>query len=344
MDTEAQLIEIRAQMEQMKAQMAETAAAMGAIGEMPLLEEKACYGLESLNVGDGCFIVRWCKGEEEKGVGQWEILLPPGCCAVGGSCEAMNRPASNTEKHGNEENWYKLYLNEDEGSWLTDAEGIEYKKWDIIVHAKTSAGRCDKDNINTSHRYVYVSAVPHVENEDEDSEARTRERYNSLGDEFSRVVAVAYVKVIDGESVRTVEQVTSNAINVAANIASDFRLVWWFDLNPENQTVDRLYVKKVYCVANSMSAAGMVLKGDDMVDVSEFANIETLDDEEKHRIYARIRTNENLRDENIVEVILDPDNTNSDDFAVWLELYKIDKYGKVVDSRAAALTNVQIYR
>jgi hypothetical protein len=134
--------------------------------------------------------------------------------------------------------------------------------------------------------------------------------------------------------------VTSNAINVAAAPLGNFRLVWYFSVDSSGV----LDVEKVYCVANELSAAGMVLKGDDMVDVSAFAEIGTLGNGEKHEICAKIRTNENNPGENIVEVVVDATPDYSDDFMVWLRLYTIDRDGNVTDGRSQSLTNVQIYR
>lgn len=352
MDARGQMMELQAQVEQLKSQMAEQVAAMAAAMQGGGGNGTSDgLGLPVGDAGDGCFIVRWCEGADGEATGQWEMLLPHGCFAVGESCEVLNRPASETTGHEDEEDWYKINIDESVGSQLSrsgygedgNETTISYRRWDLVVHAKTSAKKYGVDALDSSaKRYIYVSAVPYFEQGEETAAAKLRRWKDELGDEFSRVVARAYVENAGG-TMRRAEHTTTNAVNVAAAARGNFQLVWYFDLDASNELV----AEKVYCVANTLSAAGMVLKGDDMIDVSAAKEIEGLDPEGArwaHSIKAKIRTNSENMEENIVEVEVDPQPAARDDFTTWLALYDIMWNGKMTDYRASSLTNVQIYR
>ena len=104
---------------------------------------------QSLRAGDDAplapFAVRLHKTEDDPD-GQWEIYLPPGCCNVGGACEPLNPPASDTSGHedddpawrslGSISNWMSL-VPEDS----TEVDGIqeEQRRAVVEIHVKPSA-------------------------------------------------------------------------------------------------------------------------------------------------------------------------------------------------------------
>ncbi len=345
LDVGEELRELKAKLRQQESQLAEIRGIVmpvesGGGIKAAAGEDGPYFAYPVGETGDGCFLVRYCKGLEGRAAGQWEIYLPPGCCAVGGDCKTLNRLASETGGHDGEDYWYKLNLNESEGgteSRTVAGNTVHSRRWEIVVHAKTSAKRYGVDALDAAPgRYMYVSAEPY---HDRTAQMEERRSLDSLGDEFSRIVATVYVDT-SGDNPRSVDHTTVNAINVAAAAMGNFQLVWYFSVDASNV----LAVDKVYCVANTMSAAGMVLKGDDMVDVSAIKNIGALAEGGSHKVYATIRTNENNLSENIVEVNVDATPTYNDDYTVWLLLYSINWKGQMTDSRATALANVQIYR
>ena len=282
------------------------------------------------------FAVRW--HEPADADGQWEVYLPPGCLSVGGTCEPLNHRVTVTAGHVDETDWYRLELDESQGEVMTrtsaDGETIRYRRWQVVVHAKTSAKIYGEDEIDEDARRIcYVSAEPTWSaNDSNDDKWRSY-----AGDEFSQQIATVIVEEESDGSGRRVEQTMSSAISVAGKTRTNFDLVWCVAIGSDNL----LKVKKLLCVRNRMSIAGMVAKGDTLVDVSAAVQ----DGDEGSYIFAKIRSNEYDQNENIVEVHVDPSGPTSNDFTTWLELYRLRNNGGIMDDyRPSALTNSQVYR
>ena len=286
------------------------------------------------------FTVRWHKPADSEG--QWEVYLPPGCLSVGGTCEPLNRRVSVTAGHDDEPDWYRLELDESAGDPITgapvDGNGntvqTQYRKWQVVAHAKTSAKIYGEDEIDEdARRLCYVSAEPTWSaNDSNDDKWRSY-----AGDEFSQQIATVIVDEESDGSGRRVEQTVSSAISAAGKTRTNFDLVWCVAIGSDNL----LEVKKLLCVRNRMSIAGMVAKGDTLVDVSAAVH----DGDEGSYIFAKIRSNEYDQNENIVEVHVDPSGPTSNDFTTWLELYRLRNNGGIMDDyRPSALTNSQVYR
>lgn len=338
MDAQGQKMEMAAQIEQLKAQMAEVKAAA---------EEAAAWGgewgwsdglgLPVMDVGDGNFLVRWCKGEDGQGSGRWEIYLPRGCVSVGATCEPINKPVWEMEGHTKEKDWYLLKMDETEGE-TESFDGEQYRAWDVVVHAKTSAKMYGMDALDAPPRWLlYASATPRK------GDVSDKRKYGpKSGDEFAQQVATIYIGEVDGETVRRVEQSTTNAISVQGRRKLNFELVWYFSVEQDGG----LKLEKVYMTRNELSVAGMVVTGDDMVDVTAAAKMDEEDEENgnRHEIYAEIRTNQ-YSGENMLEIQVDPDDMETDDFVTWIKLYGLYNGGaQIGDERAEALANLQVYR
>lgn len=277
---------------------------------------------------------------------QWEIYIPFGCMSVGQTLEALN-PAASDGKSGHEDDapgWCIFNIDEMADTATRqeeDADGNTIDVWDynIEAHAKTSAKVDGVDELDApARRLLWVSArhVP-AANEtptEEDTYANTE------GDEFSQVVGIVTIRMSNGDSdphpSYKITQLADSPISVNGRANAGFDLVWYFKKpeNAGNRTV-MLEVKKIYCIRNSASAAGMTLEGETMTDVTGVQG----------SIYACIHTNPlNPSGTNAIDVIADPRNMSTDDYMTWLQLYSMRFDAVTVDWRSQSLANIQVYR
>lgn len=277
--------------------------------------------------------------------GKWEIWLPAGCMACGGTLAPLNRPMQEVDGHGEKESgWYLLALDEDEGEPTSteEAEGEDggtvptaaVRVFEIVAHAKTSAKVDGVDGLDApARRMLYVSARkslgPHETRTDEEEAADT------WGDEFSQTVAVVTVRdAVGGGTSRRVTQAASAPISVAGRARANFDLVWYFTTDEDG----KLSVSHVYCVRNSTAVAGIDAAGPTMVEVSGA----------RSSIYARIDTNaaagNAITGENVLFVDVDPTLAAGDQYVTWLRLYDISYNAVKADYRASSLVNVQVLR
>ena len=277
---------------------------------------------------------------EGDAAGQWEIWLPPGCMSVGGDCTPLNKPAS--EKAGHEDDaadWYALDLDETGGSptrtaTVENEDGeqvtVYIRKFPIIAHAKTSAKVAGVDELDApARRLLYVSArktPPEDEQETADSGA------DFCGDEFSQLVGEVTVTVGGGKTSRRIVSRCKTTISVAGRERTNFDLVWYFEFD-ENE----LKLRKVYCVRQQASAAGISITGDTMTDILSNGG-------DVVPIYARIDVTDLSNGGGIVQVLKDPQEVSSaSPYVVWLHLYDLLDNSVVADYRYQSLTNLQLY-
>ena len=267
-------------------------------------------------------------------LGQWEIYLPDGCCNYGGTCAPINAAASTGgDDHASDESgWRILNLDESTGTTGEDAAGNTYREWRITIHVKPSAKMWGVDDLNApARRLVWASAEDALKTASNMTEA---ELYaNTPGDFYSSIVAT--VRVTDGEDgtdpARKITQIRRTPIDVAAygETLSGFGLVWYFSIDD-----GALVVEKVYCLRQVGSAAGVVITGDEMTEVTD-AN---------DGIYARIDATDLSSGYGIVEVLKDPQGIASPGpHVIWLALYNIKQNTVTADLRAQSLANIQLF-
>lgn len=268
-------------------------------------------------------------------VDQWEIFLPDGCCNYGGTCYPINAAASSAgDGHNNDDPaWRILYLDESNGTPGEDADGETYREWRITIHVKPSAKMWGVDDLNApARRLVWASAEDALKTASNMTEA---ELYaNTPGDFYSSIVAA--VRVTAGEEgaepARKVTQLRKTPVDVAdyGETLSGFGLVWYFSLGDDGALV----VEKVYCLRQVGSAAGIVITGDEMTDVTA-AN---------DGVYARIDATDLRSGSGIVEVLKDPQGISSPGpHVIWLALYNIKQNTVTADLRSQSLANIQLF-
>ena len=286
--------------------------------------------------------------------GKWEVYLPTGCLAVGQTCAPLNVPMSSVAGHDEEDKWYLLALDEDEGSpfqtrteKVTDSEGneqtitVQIRRWEVIVHGKTNAKVDGVDTLQSAaRRLMYVSAK-RTRGSGESAATAEQNAKNKWGDEFSQTVGLIYVETKpdvnnQGKTITTrrYEAGVKSSISVAAKAAQNFDLVWYFEVDDET---GELSVTHVYCIRNSTTIGGMTVDGPTMTEVTDATN----------SIWVRINTNTLISGSspNILSVVFDPSNPSSDDtFVTWLRIYNIANNVVSADYRASALNNAITYR
>jgi len=272
--------------------------------------------------------------------GQWEIWLPPGCMSVGVPLRNLNRAASESSGHDEDEDgWRLLHIDEDEGAPTFDRdEGtvhVSGRSWDVVAHAKT-AGRLDGvDAINEpAVPYLYVSAR---KNTGEGETVSEKDRIgDTQGDEFSQTVGVVEIgtRSKDGEErpYAKVERIAHTPVSVAGRPRTGFDLEWTYDVLADGT----LEVAHVYCVRQLASAAGLTLEGPDMTEVTGA----------EENVYAMIRTNPlDPTGTGAVEVVKDAQGrVVRDNWVTWLRLYDMAYDAVIIDYRAQSLVNLQVYR
>lgn len=268
-------------------------------------------------------------------LGQWEIYLPDGCCNYGGTCAPINAAASTGgDDHASDESgWRILNLDEATGTTGEDADGDTYREWRITIHVKPSAKMWGVDDLNApARRLVWASAEDALKTASNMTEA---ELYaNTPGDFYSSIVAA--VRVTDGEDgtdpARKITQFRKTPVDVAAygETLSGFGLVWYFSLGNNGALV----VEKVYCLRQVGSAAGIVITGDEMTEVTD----------SNDGIYARIDATDLSSGYGIVEVLKDPQGIASPGpHVIWLALYHIKQNTVTADLRSQSLANIQLF-
>ena len=265
-------------------------------------------------------------------LGQWEIYLPDGCCNYGGWCYPINLAASSggNDHEKDDSGWRIISLDESAGTTGTDADNNTYREWYVEIHVKPSAKMYGVDDLNKpARRLVWACAVDRLKTNLTDAE-----RYaNTPGDSWSSVVA--RVRVTEGEEgaepARKVTQLRKTSVDVAdyGETLQGFGLVWYFSLDD-----GALKVEKVYCLRQVGSAAGIVITGDEMTEVTD-AN---------DGVYARIDATDLSTGSGIVEVLKDPLGISSPGpHVIWLALYHIKQNTVTADLRSQSLANIQLF-
>ena len=201
------------------------------------------------------------------------------------------------------------------------------------LHVKPSAKMLEVDDLNKpARRLVWACASDRLKSAASLTDA---ERYaNTPGDSWSCVVA--RVRVTEGEEgddpARKVTQLRKVPVDVAdyGETLSGFGLVWYFSLGDDGTLV----VEKVYCLRQVGSAAGIVITGDEMTEVTD-AN---------DGVYARIDATDLSTGSGKVEVLKDPQGISSPGpHVIWLALYHIKQNTVTADLRSQSLANIQLF-
>ena len=286
------------------------------------------------------FLVRFHTTDTDT-TGQWEIRIPNGSVSVGGACSPINRRASDTSGHDEEDGWYLLYLDESDGTaetrQKTDADGntitVSTRRWAVTAHCKTSAKITGVDALNAAERRLVYFSADKMAAPGETFQEEPMARKFAWGDEFSAVVGTIVVEERNGEKSRRFSTNGAMAIAVAGRARQNFDLVWYFSVDQYG----RLVCDNVYAIRNSMTVAGMNVVGETMTNVS------ALKAPGSHTLFICIDINEE-NGQNAISVYVDPSDTNPDsDFTAWAQLYGKGETS-LIDYRASALNNVQVYR
>ena len=309
------------------------------------------------------FTVRLHKTEDDPD-GLWEIYLPPGCCNVGGPCEPLNPPASDTSGHEDDDpawrslgrprfsDFYYKSVSADDGNDITRRGVVE-------VHVKPSAKMYGVDLADAPARRVvwacvrdqlywdYLMAHANLANSH-------RWFYrDTAGDIFKATVAEIFHvqhQVIDGNVVTygdprvSVRQLRTTPIDAAlpqGTGVSGFDLVWALAFSESSGGLAQpagslaLEVKNLLCVRQIAAVAGIAVTGNQMTDVTD-----------AEWVYAKIHADDMSNGADIVEVVSDPGNDvySGDTNIVWLPLYQLKHNTVTADHREASLKNVQLYR
>ena len=312
------------------------------------------------------FTVRLHKTEDDPD-GQWEIYLPPGCCNVGGPCEPLNPPASDTSGHeddapawrslGSISNWMSL-VPEDS----TEVDGIQEEQRRVVVeiHVKPSAKEYGVDQLDSPARRLVWASLR------DDVETVRRRSYNSLnqasltaiykdtpGDIWACDVATithvrrsTYTPGSQGVTEYTpsinVKQHRTTPVDAAVpqgTGVSNFDLVWYLAVEESTGPFSlALGVKAVYCIRQDAAAAGIVVTGDNMTDI--ISNVK----DRAVQIYARVNVTDLTGGVGIIDVLKDPEGVSvSTPYVVWLPLYALMHNTVTADYRPQSLTNLQLF-
>lgn len=286
------------------------------------------------------FVARFHTTKDDSN-GQWEVRIPNGAVSVGGACYPLNKAASEKSGHNGESGWYLLYLDESEGTaetrQETDAEGhnvtVSYRRWAVTAHCKTSAKVTGVDALNASERRLVYFSADKMAAPGETFQEEPMARKFAWGDEFSAVVGTIIVEERGGTKSRRFSTNGAMAIAVAGRARQNFDLVWYFSVDQYG----KLVCDNVYAIRNSMTVAGMNVVGETMTNVS------ALKAPGSHTLFICVDINED-NGQNAISVYVDPSDTNPDsDFTAWAQLYGKGETS-LIDYRASALNNVQVYR
>ena len=302
------------------------------------------------------FACRFHKTEDDE-TGKWEIWMPPGCVSVGGPCEAINAPTAGVSGHEDDADGWGLicfwdsptYWNQyapartfkrqvPDGSGGTTEVTVYSYAWSVVVHAKTAGKTWQADGPDApARRLCYASARPlRVGGAGRYTQAELDEMYwdeTRAGDEFAfEVGRITFEQWVQAGAVmqrHAYEHLRRIPLDLPGRAPSNLDLEWYYAVDA---ATGRLTCEKVYCRRIEQAAAGMTVRGPDYVDVTGA----------EATIYARIDVNG--AGENVMDVVMDPDDVAGGDLVTWLHLYDVKDNRVTADYRASSLVNVQVFR
>jgi len=294
------------------------------------------------------FTVRLHKTEDDPG-GQWEIYLPPGCCNVGGTCDPLNPPASDTSGHEDDDpawrslgtiNWNQI----DAAEYRTVEAGttVGVLKVYVDIHVKPSAKLYGVDSLNLPARRLVWAGLRNAAMDNYttlNALGLQRHYKDTPGDAWTGRVATISRERDSTLGDMTITQHRTTPVDVALpqdTGVGGFDLVWSLSHRTSSDIFTlELDVKDVYCVRQLFAVAGIAVTGDQMTDV-----------EGAEWVYAKIHADDMSNGADIVEVVADPGNDvySGDTNIVWLPLYQLKHNTVSADHREASLKNVQLYR
>lgn len=298
------------------------------------------------------FAVRLHKTDGDQ-TGLWEIYLPAGCCNVGGTCEPLNPPASDTSGHEDDDlAWRSLgrinFGNFDPGS-VPAAPKVNAI---VEIHVKPSVKVFGVDNLdNTVARRVIWASVRDQNLDDYWRDKRGYEIVRSLyrdkpGDVLETDVAALTATKNPGDDEWGISISPLRSTSIVAAVpqgtgVSNFDLVWVLATEPRSGGAGyglELVVKKLLCIRQLAAAAGISITGDTMTDVVSDVNNRAV------KIYARIDVTDLTGGAQIVKVLKDPEGVSiSSPYVVWLPLYETMFNAVTSDYRSQSLTNLQLF-
>ena len=301
------------------------------------------------------FAVRLHKTENDTD-GQWEIYLPPGCCNVGGPCDPLNPPASDTTGHEDDDDgWYAFkvplntsYFTTDDSVGSSHERGPTTYKNSFVVtaHVKPSAMLAGVDPGDAPARRLLWIGVRDQNRSNSGSSGAYPDsvRYKDTpGDTWACDVAVIFgsfeidwsqhgASAANAEKKWRVNQCRTTPVDVALPSGtgiSEFDLVWNLAVSDDGE----LDVANILCVRQAASAAGIAITGDTMTDVLGATEV-----------YARVNTTDISDGSGIVQVLKDPQGINlSTPYIVWLHLYSLKHNTVTADHRSQSLVNIQLF-
>ena len=302
------------------------------------------------------FAVRLHKTENDS-VGLWEIYLPTGCCNVGGACEPLNPPASETSGHEDDDPAWRSLGRINLGAFASGGASSDSNEIHAIVevHVKPSVKVFGVDSLeNTAVRRVIWASVRDQILDDYDRERPNywlveRHHRDKAGDVFEADVAdiTATNRLEDGEwsewsiSISPRRTTPIDAAVPQGTGVSGFDLMWVLATEQRTGSLSSglaLVVKKLLCIRQLAAAAGISITGDTMTDVASNVSTSTV------KIYARVNVTDLTGGVGIVEVLKDPEGVGiSSPYVVWLPLYETMFNAVVSDYRPQSLTNLQLF-
>ncbi len=280
---------------------------------------------ESLRTGEDAiapFTVRY-----DAALDKWLVYLPSGCMNVVQTCTPIN-----TEIGGG---WYSFALDETQGTTQTLDNGATARSWSVTAHAKCRANVAGVDPVGTTfRRLLFVGAQDRLVASPTDAQLYRDTPGDTFACEIARVTVTQTTDATTNETTTTrqVQQLRNTVVDIAhAPEASSFDLVWWLRVEHDELSVDKLC-----SVRNIGTVAGMVVTGDELVDVTGAG-----------AVYAKIYAADMTSGRGILSVVKDPPAatvTAPGEYDVWLPLYDLKHNTVTADTRAFSLQNVQLYR
>lgn len=258
---------------------------------------------------------------------KWIAYLPSGCMNVVQTCTPIN-----TEIGGG---WYSFALDETQGTTQTLDNGATARSWSVTAHAKCRANVAGVDPVGTTfRRLLFVGAQDRLVASPTDAQLYRDTPGDTFACEIARVTVTQTTDATTNETTTTrqVQQLRNTVVDIAhAPEASSFDLVWWLRVEHDELSVDKLC-----SVRNIGTVAGMVVTGDELVDVTGAG-----------AVYAKIYAADMTSGRGILSVVKDPPAatvTAPGEYDVWLPLYDLKHNTVTADTRAFSLQNVQLYR
>ena len=319
------------------------------------------------------FTVRLHKTEGDPD-GLWEIYLPPGCCTVGGSCEPLNPPASETSGHEDDGPYWRSLGKIDFRfmRFLESASGdgsVQAVRGVVEVHVKPSAKEYGVDGVDAPARRLVWACV-----RDDLLREYIQGNYSQMWDRFlyrdtagdclscdvAAIAATRYRELVDGayqssEWTPSVAQHRSIPIDVCyyawappsntgvtwSHSWADpcFGLVWVFAVSEQDEP-------------SAVQPSSLKLEARNLFCVRQIAaaaGITVTGDDmtdvlDATVVYARVDVTDLNLGDGIVKVLKDPDGAEvTTPYVVWLRLYDIKHNTVVADHRPQSLVNLQLY-